>query len=213
MIGGCLGKGSLFFIIAFSHISSNVLPARPSYNSNQFITLIRTVMKRILFLLVLTLCTAALSAQREGLENFFSRYSGLEGYTSVTINGNLFGLFAKVDDDPELKDLANRITSVRIVSSENGKPHPGVSFASELGNVIRRGGYEELVKVKSDGDDVLILVKTTGETIREILIVSSGDEEAVIHIQGSLRQRDVDNLSRAHIDGLDQLEMLENAGK
>lgn len=167
----------------------------------------------MLFLVVSILCTATLSAQRDGLENFFSRYSGLEGYTTVTINGNLFGLFAKVDDDPELQDLANRITSIRIVSTENGNPHAGVSFASELGNVIRRGGYEELVNVKSSDDDVLILVKTAGDTIREILIVSSGEEETVIHIQGSLRQRDVDNLSRADIDGLEQLEMLENAGK
>jgi hypothetical protein len=170
-------------------------------------------MKRLLFLIALILCTAALSAQRDGLDNFFSRYDGLQGYTSVTINGNLFGLFAKADDDPELKDLADRITSVRIVSTENGKTHTGVNFASDLGNVLRRGGYEELVKVKSNGDDVLILVKTAGETIREILIVASGDDEAVIHIQGTLRRRDVDNLSRAHIDGLEQLEMLENAGK
>jgi len=170
-------------------------------------------MKRMLFLIALTICTAALSAQRDGLENFFSRYSGLDGYTSVTISGNLFGLFAKVEDDSELKDLADRINSVRIVSTEDRNMHTGVSFTSELANVIRRGGYEELIKVKSNGDDVLVLVKSTGETIREILIVSSGDEEAVIHIQGSLSRRDFDNLSRSHIDGLEQLEMLENAGK
>ena len=170
-------------------------------------------MKRMLFLFVLTLCTAAISAQRDGLDNFFSRYSGLEGYTSVIINGSLFGLFAKIDDDPELNELANKITSIRVISTESGKEHPGVSFASELGNVIRRGGYEELVTVKSSDDDVLILVKTAGETIREILIVSSGDEEAVIHIKGSLRQRDIDNLSRTHIEGLEQLDMLENTGK
>ena len=167
----------------------------------------------MIFLVVLILCTAALSAQRDGLENFFSRYTGLECYTSVTISGNLFGLFAKVDDDSELKDLADRINSVRIVSTESGNTHTGVSFTSELANVITRGGYEELVKVKSNGDDVLILVKTAGETIREILIVTSGDEEAVIHIRGSLSRRDFDNLSRSHIDGLEQLEMLEKAGK
>lgn len=167
----------------------------------------------MLLLIAMILSGVMLSAQRDGLENFFSRYSEVDGYTSVTINGNLFGLFAKMDDDPELKDLADRITSIRIVSTENGKAHPGVNFASELGNVIRRGGYEELVKVKSSDDDVLILVKTSGETIREILIVSSGEEEAVIHIKGSLKRRDVDNLSRADIDGLESLEMLENAGK
>lgn len=167
----------------------------------------------MLLLIALILCTAAISAQRDGLENFFSRYSDLDGYTSVTISGNLFGLFAKVDDESELKDLADRINSVRIVSTENGNTHTGVSFTSELADVIRRGGYEELVKVKSNGDDVLILVKTTGEIIREILIVSSGDEEAVIHIRGSLSRRDFDNLSRSQIEGLEQLEMLENAGK
>ena len=170
-------------------------------------------MRRMLFLIALTLCTAVLSAQKDGLDNFFNRYSGLDGYTSVTINGNLFGSFAKLDDDPELNDLAEKITSVRIISTESGKDHTGVNFATELGNVIRRGGYEELVTVKNSDDDVLILVKTAGETIKEILIVASGEEEAVIHIKGSLKKRDVNNLSRAHIDGLESLEMLENAGK
>lgn len=170
-------------------------------------------MKKTVLLLAFIITTVGLTAQRNGLDNFFSRYAGLDGYTSVNINGDLLGLFAKLDDDSDLDDLSRKIISIRIITSEDGTRHPQVSFASELDGVIRRGGYEELMTVRDSDDDVRILVKTAGETIKEILVLASGEKETVIHIKGSFKQRDVENLSRRHIDGLESLEMLENSGK
>ncbi len=43
-------------------------------------------MKRILIAFALLALTAALSAQRATLEDFFGRYDDREGYTSIIIN-------------------------------------------------------------------------------------------------------------------------------
>lgn len=168
-------------------------------------------MKRTVLFFALAMVTIAASAQKDRLDEFFSRYSGAEGFTTVTINGDLFGLIAKFDDeDEDLNRLADKITSIRIISTESDIPHPGVNFYSELRNDIKRGGYEEMVTVKDSDDDVLILVKTQGERISELLLIASGKNQTVIQIKGSLRESDIPHLSKSHIDGLELLEELEN---
>lgn len=168
-------------------------------------------MKRMVFFIALITLTGVLSAQKDRLDAFFNRYSGSEGYTTININGNLLGLFAKFDDDEDLNRLANKITSIRIISTETDTPHPGINFYSELKNDINRADYEELVTVKDNDDDVLVLVKTAGQTILEILIVASGEDQTVVQIKGSLNQRDLKHLSCTDIEGLEYLEELENS--
>lgn len=170
-------------------------------------------MKRLVLFALLISVTGILSAQRDRLDAFFAKYEGNDGYTTVTINGDLLGFLSEMDDDPDLDRLANRITSIRIISTERDVPHPGVNFYSELHDDIRKGGYEEMVTVKDSDDDVLILVRTTGNIIKEVLILASGECQTVIQIKGTLHDDDLEHLSRSHIDGLEYLEELENSGK
>jgi len=171
-------------------------------------------MKRMVLVFALALVSIAISAQRDRLDDFFSRYSGAEGFTTVTINGDLFSLIAKFDnEDEDLNKMADKITSIRIISTEKEIPHPDVNFYVELRDEIRRGGYEEMMTVKDPDNDVLVLVRTSGETIRELLLIASGKNQTVIQIKGLLHERDLDSLSRSHIEGLEYLEELENSGK
>ncbi|MCU0378801.1 MAG: DUF4252 domain-containing protein [Bacteroidales bacterium] len=170
-------------------------------------------MKRMVLLCAMAFFALALNAQKDALDDFFASYSGKDGYTSVIINGNLFGLLKNFDDDPDLADMDERITSVRIVTRESDYESSGVSFMSELKGDIRRGGYEELMSVKDSDDDVLFLVKSSGKTVTELLVIASGDSEAVIQIKGKLTRDDVERLSYNHGEGLARLELLESSGK
>lgn len=170
-------------------------------------------MKRMVLTVLIAAFAVVLYGQRSSLDGFFDSYSDRDGYTSVTINGNLFGLLKNFDEDADLKGADQKITSVRIVSRENetGLHRPG--FLSEIRGVIRRGGYEELVTVKDHDTDLRIMVKGRGNAIREILVVASGEKEAVIQICGNLTREDVERLSENNADGLVKLEMLESSGK
>ncbi len=170
-------------------------------------------MKRMVLSIIITVCAGALYGQRDALDDFFNTYSDQDGYTVVNISGNLFGLIKKFDDDPELSDLDRKITSVRIVSREGGRGFDGTDFLSDLKGVIRRGGYEELMKVNNTDEDLLFLVKSDRDIIKEVLIIASGDNETVIQIKGNLTKDEVEHLSIDHEEGLARLELLETSGK
>lgn len=170
-------------------------------------------MKRMVLTVIIAACAIALYGQRDAIDDFFSNYSDREGYTSVIINGNLFGLLKNFDDDSDLDGLERKITSVRIVSREGGHHFDSPDFMSELKGVIRHGRYEELIKVNNPDEDLVFLVKTDRDIVKEILVVASGDSEAVIQIRGNLTRDDVERLSRNHAEGLAELELLETSGK
>lgn len=170
-------------------------------------------MKRMVFSVLFAALAVVLYGQRNSLDGFFDSYSDRDGYTSVNISGNLFGLLRSFDEDGDSDRPEQKITSVRIVSREKVAGFPGTGFLSEIRGVIRRGGYEELMTVKDHDTDLRVMVKGRGDAIREILVVASGEKEAVIQICGNLTREDVDRLSEKHADGLAQLEMLESSGK
>ena len=168
-------------------------------------------MKRIVLTVLIAICATALFGQKDALDDFFNSYSDKEGYTFITINGNLFGLLKNLDDDPDLADLDRKITSVRIVSKEGGSAFNGPDFYADLKGVIRRGGYEELMKVKKPDENLLFLVRIERDVIKELLMVASGDSETVIQVRGNFTQDDVDHFTEN--EGLARLEMLESSGK
>ncbi len=168
-------------------------------------------MKRIILTLIIAAFAITLSGQKDALDDFFNSYSDKEGYTFVTISGNLFGLLKNLDDDPDLAGLDQKITSVRIVSREGDSDFFGPDFYSELKGIIRRGGYEELMKVKNPDENLLFLVRTDRDVIKELLMVASGDTETVIQVRGNFTKDDVDRFTED--EGLAELEMLEFSGK
>jgi hypothetical protein len=168
-------------------------------------------MKKMVLAVIITLCASALYGQRDPMDDFFSTYSDQEGYTVVNISGSLFGLLKKCDDDPDMENMSHKITSVRIVSREGDHDFGRPDFKSDLKGVIRRGRYEELMKVNNPDEDVLVLVKTDRDIIKEILVIASGDNEAVVQIKGNLTRDDVEHLSLDHDDGLATLEELETS--
>ncbi len=170
-------------------------------------------MKRMVFTLVIAALAASLYGQRDPLDDFFSNYSDREGYSSVIINGNIFGLLQAFDDDPDLERLDRKITSVRIVTRKGSISAGEEALLSEIGKVIRKGRYEELMTVKDHDSDLRFMVRSKGDVITELLVVSAGENEAVIQVCGKLTREDVERMSEGNGDGLARLEMLENPGK
>lgn len=170
-------------------------------------------MKRMVIALFIVFCTASLYGQRNSLDDFFDSYADREGYTSVTINGNIFGFLKNMDDDEDLSELDRKVTSIRVVSTKGTRFAGETDFMSELRPVIRRGRYEELMTVRDHDSNVSVMVRSNGDIISEILVIASGDNEAVIDIRGNFTRDDIDRLSENHGERLAYLEMLETSGK
>jgi hypothetical protein len=170
-------------------------------------------MKRMLLSLIIAACAASIYGQKNSLDDFFNSYSDREGYTIVTINGNLFGLLKNFDEDAELDDMERKITSIRIIAREKENTFSADNFLSELKGALKHGKYEELITVKEHDSDLRFMVRSEGEVIREVLVIASGEEDAVIQIQGKLTREDVTRMSEKHGERLALLETLETSEK
>ncbi len=167
------------------------------------------VMKRMVFVFSVMLISACSMGQKNGIDAFFARYEGREGFTTVNISGDLFSLFADVSEDPELKEINLEISSVRVLSINDEFDNGTINFYDELKNTMEKGDYEELMMVKDSGNDVRIMVKTSGRIINELLIVTGGKDNAMVQIKGRFEKKELAKLSHANIEGVSYLEELE----
>ncbi|NLE35244.1 MAG: DUF4252 domain-containing protein [Bacteroidales bacterium] len=167
-------------------------------------------MKRILFAISLLTLTAALSAQRATLDDFFGRYDDREGYTSIIINGSILKSFVCSGQADDQDDITGKITSIRLVIRDKDKCKDSDAMIPELRNIIRRGRYEELMTVRDEGSDIRFMVKMEDEMVRELVMMAEGhDSEVVAQISGRFTREEASGIMANNGDRLAILEGLE----
>jgi hypothetical protein len=170
-------------------------------------------MKKFALFLIVALAPAFVFAQNSAVEKLFKKYGGQDGFTTVTINSGLLKMAAEFSDEDEDLEILNSIKSIKILAQEEGQAS---NFYDEVMGELKRDAYEELMTVNSDDEDVIFLVKKSGDIISEFLLVVGGQEEnAVIYIGGNLRMKDLAKLGKSmNIEGdafshLSELEKLD----
>jgi hypothetical protein len=170
-------------------------------------------MKRMLLAIAAVIIASAVSGQRTSLDDFFSRYSDRDGYTSIVINGNLLKFLGESENRDRDGDALSKITSIRLVVREKENSSPGESLVAEIRGIIRRGRYDELMSVRDDGANIRFMARTERDMVRELLLIIDGKDEAIVQIEGNLTRDEASELFRSNGDGLAILEGLEIGGK
>lgn len=151
--------------------------------------------KDILFLLFLFCATTI--AQAQDLDSFYKKYSDKEGITAVYISKNMLNLAGGQNfgntGNINFKALSGKVESVQILTSEKGKVKD--ELAKEI-SAITKNGYEMLMQVKDEGEQVDFYVKNKSDkTISEFIIsVNDPDETAFIRITGAFTMDDLREL-------------------
>lgn len=187
--------------------------------------LIYKPMKRIILAAVTMLLLSSaqlLNAQNSSAIALFDKYGGKDGFTTVSISKDLFGMFANMDaDDPdskEIKAMMEQLDGIKILMYETkDSTNPGAalaSFKSEIGK-LQTSGYTELMVVKQSNEDVKFLAMKKGDKIGELLLVISGEKEAgFISITGTIDMATIGKLSKTmNFEGMDKLEKLNEEKK
>ncbi|TNF38976.1 MAG: DUF4252 domain-containing protein [Bacteroidetes bacterium] len=165
-------------------------------------------------LLILLLSVASLTAwtQKSPVDELFDRYDGKDGFTSVYISSKMFSLLSRIDtDDDEFRNLVNRIRGIRILSIDSAGNTGGINLAAELMPRLRRNGYEELMTVKEENDNIFFMIREAGGRIAELVMVTGGHGSSVVSIQGDLDLKTIASLSDSM--GIGELENLEKVNK
>jgi hypothetical protein len=133
---------------------------------------------------------------QKSIDALFEKYAGRDGFTTVSINGDLLE-FAKcfdIDDDADDNSLSANITDIRILTQEDKELHVE-NFYDVVIKDIDLNKYEEFMRVKESDQDMRILVRREGKKFREFLLISGGESNTLIQIKGNLSFDEAKKLS------------------
>lgn len=157
-------------------------------------------MKRILIFVILLGTTGLSFAQTKAINNFYNKYKHLEGVEDFKLGGFLLRIASGFSDDEEAERWMKKITSLRIMTIENGNPVSSDEYNELLKNV-RKDAFEDLMIVKEDGKKIQFLIREKGEKITDLLLLVSGQEEfTLLSLEGLLKFSDLNDLN-IDIDG------------
>ncbi|MFN7119494.1 MAG: DUF4252 domain-containing protein [Saprospiraceae bacterium] len=165
-------------------------------------------MKRILLIAAL-LGVAGLSfAQTKAIRTFYDKYKHLEGVEDIQLQGWLIKLAARFsDEDPEAKRLLRKISQLRILTMDNGNLVSPQEY-NNLVKSIKQDAFEDLFMVKDNGQNIQFLIREKGDTITDlILLVSGNDEFVLLSLEGLLKFSDLNDLN-IEVDGSEHFKKL-----
>ena len=150
-------------------------------------------MKRLSVFIVLTI-TATLVYGQKSIDDLFDRYAGRDGFTTVTINGNLLKLAHCLGDNNEKDAFPLNITEIRILAQEDSSLKVE-NFYSSVINDIDLKNYDEFMRVKKSEQDLRMLVRSEGNKFKEFLLITGGNY--LISIKSDLNLKNISDLSKS----------------
>ena len=151
-------------------------------------------MKRIVIIALTMLIMVTASAQ----EAIFKKYAGQDGVSVVNISKSMLGLMSGVaSGDKKVKDLANKLERIRILTCENHKLVGKVK--KDAMQYVGTKGYEELMSSQDGGEMVYILQHPLGGNNYEYVVLSIEKNEvkvSVVNIIGHLTLDEIKAVSQ-----------------
>jgi len=146
-------------------------------------------MKRFLLLPVLFLFLFTSCEYDTGVSEAFTKYRFKDGVTTITVPGWLIHSAAMWGDlEREERDLLRSIDKVKVLTIEDEELNARSNLHKEFYETVReRGDLEELLVVRDGNEQVTIFGKGDEDSIKEMLILVGGDDNAIIYLKGRLK--------------------------
>lgn len=150
-------------------------------------------MKRINILVILA-TVFSLFAQAQ--QSFFDKYAEMEGVTSVYISKNMLSLLPNVNSTVNgihIGNIASRLDNIQILSSDESTIIS--KLRKETADINTQNGYEELMRVRENGEKTTIYLKDKkGKKKEFVLLVDEKDELTIISIVGDLTLQEIQGM-------------------
>ena len=148
---------------------------------------------------IITLLTTLCSICSYGQQSFFDKYAEMEGVTSVYITKSMLSLFPKGQtsvNGVNIGNIASRLDNIQILSVDE---QPIIDkLRKETSGINSRNGYEELMRVREDGEKTTIYFKDGKKNKKEfVLLVDEKNEFTIISIVGDLSLQEIQEIIHA----------------
>ena len=150
------------------------------------------MIRTLIIAIMATLCSVC----SYGQQSFFDKYAEMDGVTSVYISKSMLSLFPKGQTNVNginIGDIASRLDNIQILSADE---QPIVDkLRKETSDINTRNGYEELMRVREDGEKTTIYFKDGKKDKKEfVLLVDEKDEFTIISIVGDLTLQEIQGI-------------------
>ena len=148
---------------------------------------------------IITLLITLSSVCSYGQQSFFDKYAEMEGVTSVYITKSMLSLFPKGQtsvNGVNIGNIASRLDNIQILSADE---QPIIDkLRKESSSINTRNGYEELMRVREDGEKTTIYFKDGKKDKKEfVLLLDEKDEFTIISIVGDLTLQEIQGIIHA----------------
>jgi hypothetical protein len=147
-------------------------------------------MKKLTLFFALMLA-ATLTYGQKSIDALFEKYAGKNGFTTVTINGNLLKMAMDDDDDDS---MPADVTEIRILAQDDDDIKTD-NFYDMVIKDIDLTLYEEFMRVKESDQDLRMLVRSEGNRFKEFLLIAGGKDNAIIQVKGNMTYNEVKRFS------------------
>ena len=149
-------------------------------------------MRKILFTFVCAFsCIIGLSAQT--VDDLFKEFKDKNNVECINIPKVMLSMAPAVMKKEKGSDLIKKIDHIRILSIENNDALCK-EFKARAANLNKKG-YETMVNSNEDNEKTLILVKTKGDVISEMVILALEPSEcSLIQLKGKFSSNDINGL-------------------
>jgi hypothetical protein len=148
-------------------------------------------MKRTIAILVLSVLAISAKAQKS-IDRLFEKYAGSEGFVSITISGNLLNML-RSEDNCRNDHWPSQITEIRILVQDDDFMQVE-NFYDAVRKDLDSKEFEEFMALKQSKKDIKMLARIDGKIIKELLLVSGGDENFIIQLKGNITIEEAEDL-------------------
>lgn len=124
------------------------------------------------------------SAADKDIRQVIRKYNRVECAECINLGGFLLSVAKTAMREDMDMELLNCLRMITVFSMEDCDPAERVRFASEAETVF--DGYEKLMEVRDDEDDLTIYVKMSAHEVIKEFVVYSGSDASVIIMSGKM---------------------------
>ena len=149
-------------------------------------------MKRSFIIAFLMIFCSVLSY---GQQSFIDKFADMDGITSVYISKSMISLFPQGNTNVNginIGNIADRIDNIKILSAD--EKDIIAKLRKETSDINPKNGYEELMKVREDGQKVTIYFNEKKKKKEFVLVVDDKDEFTIISIAGDLTLKEIQGI-------------------
>lgn len=158
-------------------------------------------MKNFTIILVTMLLSVAVAlSQPSNVKSVIDKYSGEEGFVSMSLN-DPSPLLKDIGNDAKAKEALQTVKKMTIISFDPKKDkniQKGKQFSNDIKN-LNPSGYEELLSLNEGGNQTRMFTKIDGKSQSEFLmfVTKQSTESIIIYLSGDFNKAQISTIGKS----------------